>query len=53
MTIWRMRIACWVPKTTDAHTGCVTLIAVPLQRSLHERVLMLRYTGLSKKMDGI
>jgi len=53
MTIWRMRIACWVPKTTDAHTGCVTLIAVPLQRSLHESVLMLRYTGLSKKMDGI
>jgi len=19
MTIWRMRIACWIPKTTNAH----------------------------------
>jgi len=20
MTIWRMRIACWIPKVTNAHT---------------------------------
>ena len=24
MTIWHMRIACWIPKATDTHSGCVT-----------------------------
>ena len=23
MIIWHMRIACWIPKATNAHTGCV------------------------------
>jgi hypothetical protein len=23
MTIWRMRIACWIPKATNAHTVVV------------------------------
>jgi hypothetical protein len=23
MTIWRMRIACWLPKTTNTHTQVV------------------------------
>ena len=31
MTVWRMRIACWIPKATDAHTECVILIAFPRQ----------------------
>ena len=26
MTIWHMLIACWVPKATDTHSECVTLI---------------------------
>jgi len=26
MTIWRMRIACWIPKATNTHTSSVTLI---------------------------
>ena len=30
MTIPRMRIACWIPKATNTHSGCVILIAVPL-----------------------
>jgi len=30
MTIRRMRIACWIPKSTDTHSECVTLIAFPL-----------------------
>ena len=29
MTIWRMRIACWIPKATDAHSEYVILIAFP------------------------
>jgi hypothetical protein len=40
--IWRMRIACWIPKTTNPHTGCVILNAFPLQQWLHERDSMLR-----------
>jgi hypothetical protein len=26
MTTWRTRIACWVPKATNTHTGCVMLL---------------------------
>jgi hypothetical protein len=28
-TKWRMRIACWIPKATNTHTGCVILISPP------------------------
>jgi hypothetical protein len=41
MTIWRMRIACWIPQTTDTHSEYVILIAFPLQQWLHERASML------------
>jgi len=44
MTIWRTRIACRIPKATNAHSEYVMLIAFPLRRCLHERALMLRYT---------
>jgi hypothetical protein len=42
--IWRMRMACWIPKARNAYTGCVILIAFPLQQWLHERASMLCYT---------
>ena len=32
MTIWRMRITCWITKATDTDSEYVTLIAFPLQR---------------------
>ena len=32
MTIWRMRIACWLPETTNTHSECVIPIAFPLQQ---------------------
>jgi hypothetical protein len=44
MTIWRMRVACWVTKIKDTHTECVMLIAFPLQQWLHQLATMLRYT---------
>ena len=47
MTIWRMRIACWIPEATNTHTSCVILIAFPLQQRLHERTSMLRYTYIA------
>jgi len=43
MTIWRMRVVCWIPKATNTHSGCVILIAFPLQQWLQERASMLRY----------
>jgi len=35
MIIWRMLIACWLPKATNAHTVCVIFIALPLQQWLY------------------
>ena len=46
MALWRMRVACWIPKAADTHSKCVTLIAFPLQQWLQERALMLHYTTL-------
>jgi len=45
MAMWRMRIACWLPKATNTHSGCVILIAFPLQQWLQEHAAMLRYTS--------
>ena len=50
MTIWRMRIAYWVPKATDAHSIYVILIAFPLQQWLRERFSMLRYTYIASEV---
>ena len=44
MTIWSMRIACWITKPTNTHSEYVILIAYPRQQRLHESALMLRYT---------
>jgi predicted peptidase len=42
--MWRMRIACWIPKSINTHSEYVTLSAFPLQQWLHERSSTLRYT---------
>ena len=47
MTIWRMRVACWLPKATNTHPQYVILIAFPLQQCLQERPSVLRYTYLA------
>jgi len=44
MTIRRMRIACWIPKATDAHPEYVIIIAFTLQQWLQKRISLLRYT---------
>jgi len=43
MTIWGMRIACWIPKATNTHSDYTLLIAFPLQHWLHERARMLHF----------
>jgi len=47
MTIWRMRIACWITKATNAHTDCVILIVFPVQQWSHEGASMLLYTYIA------
>jgi len=32
MTVWRMRIACWITKAKDTHSEYVILFAVPLKQ---------------------
>jgi hypothetical protein len=39
MTVWRMRIAGWVPKASNAHSECEILIAPALQQWLDGRLL--------------
>ena len=43
MTIWRMRIAYWIPKATNTLSEYVIFIAFLLQQWLHERAPALRY----------
>jgi hypothetical protein len=44
MAIWRMRIACWVPKAANTHPVYVVLLALPLRQWLHESVSIVRYS---------
>ena len=46
MTIWRMRIACWITKATNTLLEYVIFIAFPLQQYWHYRASMLRYSTL-------
>ena len=46
MIIWHMHIACWVPKTTNTHSGYVILLSVPQQQWLYERASMLHRSTL-------
>jgi len=43
MTIWRMRISCWIPKATIIHSEYVIFIDFTMQQCLHERVSILTY----------
>jgi hypothetical protein len=38
---WRMRIAFWIPKARNTHTGYVIPISFPPKKWLHQRPLML------------
>jgi len=48
MTIWRMRIACWIPKTTNTPSEYVIIIAFPLQQKLQEYTSVLRITYIAR-----
>jgi hypothetical protein len=44
ITIWSVRITCWVPKGTNTHSEYVILIAFILQQLLNDRASMLSST---------
>ena len=44
MTIWRMRIACWIPKATNTHSEYVVLIAFPRQQWFRESASVVTRT---------
>jgi hypothetical protein len=48
MTIWRMRIACWIPKATNNHSEYVIFIGFLQQQWLHERAPLLRYMSIAR-----
>jgi len=47
LAIWRMRIACCIPKATDSNSEYVIPIPLPLQQWLHERSSVLDYVTRS------
>ena len=47
MNIYYMRIACWIPKATNAHSENVLLTDFPLQQWLHERASVFRHTYIA------
>ena len=47
MTVWRTRIACWIPKATNAHSQYVILIAFLLEQWLHAVASMLRHMDIA------
>jgi len=53
MTIWRMHIACWIPKGTSTHSKYVILITFLLQQWFHERTSMLHYLYIACLVESI
>jgi len=51
VTMWRMRIVCWIPKATSTHSGYEILIAFLLQQLLQERASTLIRTTLPVYLD--
>ena len=46
MIIWRMRIACYIPKAANTLSDYVIFIAFPLQQWLQKRATMLCFRTL-------
>jgi hypothetical protein len=44
MPIWRMRIACWITRTTNTQSGYVIFIVCLLQQCLSDGASILRHT---------
>jgi hypothetical protein len=47
MTIWCMRIACWIPNGKNTHSEYEIIIAFPIQQWLSKRASILGYTCIA------
>jgi hypothetical protein len=47
MTVWCMRIACWIPKSANTHSVYVTVIDFLLKQWLHVCASILCYTYIA------
>ena len=47
ITIWRMFIACWIPKATNTHLEDAIIVAFLLPKLLHECASMFRYNYIA------
>ena len=52
-TVRRMLFAWWITKVTGTHSEYVTLICFALQKWLHERASILRYTYIASLVKNI
>jgi hypothetical protein len=43
MTLWRMRIACWIPRAINTHSEYIIPITFPLQQRLYESASVLHH----------
>jgi hypothetical protein len=48
MTIWRMRISCWIPEAKNTQSQYVIFIALPLQQRLYESASVLPYKYVTR-----
>ena len=48
MSIWRMRIACWIPTVKNAHSGYLIVNSSLLQQWLQERTSLLSYMYIAR-----
>jgi hypothetical protein len=55
MTMWHLRIACWIPKATNTHSEYIILvrIAFTLLQWLGERSSTLRYTYMACLVESV
>jgi hypothetical protein len=51
VTVWRMWIACWIPKTANTPSEYVVLVAFPLQQWLKKCASMLRYVYVASLVN--
>ena len=52
MTIWRMLIACWIPKATDTHSEYVILTPFLQQQWSNVRASILCYTCTARLVNA-
>jgi hypothetical protein len=52
MAIWRMCIACWIPKARNTHSEYTILTVFTVQQWLQQRASMLRYAYIACRVYG-